>query len=225
MALTPNQVLTEKIATLVPTAKVQLNRRGISLDGTETMTDSQVAKLESIGMQIGMSRRTGWLELKADMSELEPKLQAFLNACQEEADAERATLPVGETTAEAWMRNQRDASMADDQMLAIENALKSGKLTTEQLPAMIARLEAGEGKTLTAGARLIVIERLQAMLQAPAPAQACKYCAQPSLATGEFCQAHQDIRDAQAAKAAQIAEGERDARIREKIKEMPRIFR
>ncbi len=109
--MTPNQMLTEKIAALVPTAKVQLNRLGISLDldGNKPMlTDEQVNELEAIGMNIGLSRRTGWLALPqaADISELDPKLQAFLQNCQAEAQAERDTLPVGETTAEAWMREK-----------------------------------------------------------------------------------------------------------------------
>ncbi len=60
---------------------------------------------------------------------------------------------------------QIDTEMASDQMLAIRNALASGKLAIEQLPTLIARIEAGEGRArLTAEAARLVVADLQAML-------------------------------------------------------------
>lgn len=121
--------------------------------------------------------------------------------------------------------DQRDAELAEDHIMMIRNAMDSGKLSTEQLPTMIARLQAGEGKALTPQARQIVIERLQAMLQAPAPAPACRYCNKPSLAGGELCQAHQTMADALAAKSTQLdAPVAKPAALREKNTQMRQSF-
>lgn len=95
--------------------------------------------------------------------------------------------------------------IAKDMIEAARTSIKNGRLTIEQLPSMIARLKAGEGKQLTEAARLLVIADLETIMQAPAPAPDCKYCAKPCLGGGAFCQAHQAIQDNLAAKATRIA--------------------
>lgn len=82
------QKLTEKIQAQFPAMKVELNRRGISIDATKPFSEEEREVLAAIGCEMH-SIVSAWLPCNASTDELSQEMQSFL-ALSEKIEEEQA---------------------------------------------------------------------------------------------------------------------------------------